>query len=89
MRTIRKYPLEITAVQSVAMPSDSIILCLQVQHGQPTLWCNVDNESPPALRKFRIIQTEENIDEEDDKALEYVGTVQTDGCVWHIHEDYS
>lgn len=42
MKTIYKYPLDVTDRQVIAMPEDAEILTVQVQNGKPMLWAVVD-----------------------------------------------
>lgn len=41
-KTIWKYELDITGVQSIQMPKDAEILCVQAQNGKPCLWALVN-----------------------------------------------
>lgn len=57
MRTIYKYPLEITDIQSVEMPKGAQILCVQMQNGTPCLWAMVDPDRPMETRGVITIGT--------------------------------
>jgi len=74
MKSIWKYNLETTDIQSVEMPLDAELLSVQTQGGEPQLWCLVDMEEPKALRKIRIIGTGNPI--EDGFNSKYIDTYQ-------------
>jgi hypothetical protein len=48
VKVIYKYTLEVTDEQEVKMPANAQILCVQVQHGRPTLWALVDTKAEKA-----------------------------------------
>ncbi len=86
MRTIYKYPVEITEKLEVAMPSDSEILSLQIQHELPCVWALVNPENEISTRRFRWFGTGHPIEKGED--LIYVGTIQIQGgiLVFHLFE---
>ena len=43
MKTIWKFPIAVVDTQEIEMPFNALILCVQVQHGQPCLWAEVGN----------------------------------------------
>jgi hypothetical protein len=45
MKTIYKYPLEITDLQSVSIPFGYTLLSVQMQSGKPCLWAMVDTDN--------------------------------------------
>lgn len=87
MKTIHKYPLEITGEQQIDMPEDSRILSVQVQDGKVCLWAMVDTETEKVKRNVRIFGTGSPVDLD---GLSYIGTVQQNYLVWHvfIHIDF-
>ncbi len=54
MKTIWKFPLEVTDEQTVQIPNGAQLLSVQTQHATPCLWALVDPEAEP---KPCIIQT--------------------------------
>lgn len=85
--TIWKFPLQTVGMQSVQMPRNARILCVQVQRCEPCLWAMVDETKPLVERRIRIIGTEHPIDAS--AVLHYIGTYQLDGggLVFHVFED--
>lgn len=45
MRTIFKCPLEITDKQTLMLPTNSEVLTVAAQHGQPCIWALVDTDA--------------------------------------------
>lgn len=86
MKTIWKYPFEITDEFDLNMSRGAEILSVAYQHTRPTLWVLVDSEAEVQVRKFRVIGTGHPI--EDDNSLIYLGTIQDPniGLVWHLCE---
>ena len=88
-RSVFKYALEIVHYQSVDMPHNAQILCVQPQRGKPCIWALVNPTNPVKARRFHIVETGHLI--EDGDSERYVGTVQIvypmEGpLVWHIFE---
>ena len=90
MKTIYKYPLEITDTQFVELPLGAEILTAQMQGNQLCLWVLV-NPSPDVFKKNRrieIIGTGNPVPVGD---LKYISTFQQmlvgGGLVFHIFEN--
>jgi hypothetical protein len=83
MKSIFKFPLQLRANQTVEMQPDAEILSVQKQNETITIWAVVDPEVEMIQRRFRIAATGEEF---TDEGLEYIGTVQLSGLVWHIFE---
>jgi hypothetical protein len=83
MKSIFKFPLQLRANQTVEMQPDAEILSVQKQNETITIWAVVDPEVEMIQRRFRIVATGEEF---TDEGLEYIGTVQLSGLVWHIFE---
>lgn len=68
----------------IEMPAASQILTLQVQHGVPTLWAQVNPKSSVVTRVFQWVGT----GTEAPSGSRYVGTVQMRGgdFVFHLYE---
>ena len=87
-KRIFKYPLQITDEQTVEMPLEAIILCVQIQQEEPCLWALVDPTLPSTTRrKIRIIGTGQPIFDVD--KLIYIDSIQQLGgkFMWHVFED--
>lgn len=81
--TIHKYPIGITSRQTVEMPENAKILCVQMQDETPTLWAAV---IPAAIRERRTIEIFGTGHPIDEAEREYIGTVQDESYVWHVFE---
>ncbi len=82
--TIFKYPIAITDTQTVLLPFSAKILAVAFQGEKLCLWAlvepiNTDQEA----RTIDIFGTGHPI---DNKIRDYLGTVHTEGFVWHIFE---
>lgn len=74
MITIWKYKLETTDTQYIQMPKNSKLLTVQVQNGEPCLWCLVEDIDYLVAREIRIVGTGHSI--EDNFNGTYIGTYQ-------------
>lgn len=88
MRTIHKHTIKsekaiIGEPFTISLPFKSNILTLQLQDKEPTFWyqCNPDNEKEKRL--FVIYFTGWEIKENN---IEYIGTWQSLGYVFHLYE---
>lgn len=87
MKTIWKFPLDLTDKQTIRMPREAQPLAVQVQFDTICLWAKVDTEKPMEDREIRIEGTGHELDDMGDFAeREYIGTVQTSqgAFVWHV-----
>lgn len=86
MATIHKFELQITDLQHVEMPDGASALAVGEQRtGRLVLWAKVDPAKPLRTYAVRIYGTGHPIEDKDDKAFWYVGTVRTEsGLVWHV-----
>ena len=92
MKKIHKYPVEINYRFSINLPEDSVILSFQVQHNSAWIWVIVDRDKALERRNFRIFGTghpleDKEYEEYKDIELNYIGTIQLNGMVWHLFED--
>ena len=84
---IWKYQLtERTCVLRV--PKNAKVLCVQLQHGMPCIWAQVDPDAEPETRMFQIHPTGQPM---GDTINKYVGTYQLGeevglSYVWHVFE---
>jgi hypothetical protein len=88
MKTIWKFPLEITDRPNIPMPGGAEVLSVQVQNGNPCIWAIVNPESPPAARQFRILGTGHPIENLSLSTDIFIGTFQLPsyGLVFHLFE---
>ena len=82
---IFKYIIQITDLQSVALPPCAQILSVQAQAGALCLWALVTPSKNTVERLLEIFGTGNPIPDADAER-EFIGTVQLDGFVWHIFE---
>ena len=81
---IWKFPLELTGVQEVEMPSGSQLLSVAVQQETLCLWAMVDlDRGTKERRMIDIIGTGNPI---DSHRRSFIGTVQMESFVWHVFE---
>ncbi len=85
MKSIWKFPIEITDEQKVFMPRTAKILSVQVQNGTPCVWALVDTEEQKAERTLIIHGTGHPCVCD---ASAFVGTLQIAGgsLVFHLFE---
>lgn len=83
MRTIYKYPLELTDNQLLTLPSSARPLSVQLQGDQLCLWAEV-NTGVGGLKDavISIVGTGHEIPR---GAVHYLGTVQQAAFVWHVY----
>jgi len=84
-RRIFKYPLKVTDRQHIAMPLNTELLGVQVQHGQPVLYAIVNDARAKHNYEIITVGTGQELPaglEADD----YVGTYQLEGgdLVFHV-----
>lgn len=84
MRTIFKYPVPADDLFSIEMPVGSNVLCVQVQHGSPFIWVDVDPRKDSVSRYFQIVGTGQDL---PIKPYKYIGTFQTaeGNFIWHLY----
>jgi hypothetical protein len=85
MKSIYKYPLKITDIQTIEMPNNSKILTVQMQSGTPCLWVLVDDNQTNLIdrREILVIGTGHEFVSVGD----YIGTFQVATCVFHVFEE--
>lgn len=80
--TVWKYPLDLTDVQEVEMPSFTRPLVVGDQDGILTLWAWCDRDAPKVKRKIVIVGTGNRAPPPGN--ADYVGTVMMGEYVWHV-----
>ncbi len=80
MRKIFKYPIRLTPLQDIEIPEGAYFLDVQLQEKQICIWAIVDTEREKEQHKIVIRGTGHDVQED----IDYLGTVQQDGYVWHI-----
>jgi hypothetical protein len=86
VRTIWKVEIGAQREMVVDIPKDALFLSVQLQHGVPMMWCEVNTDLPMESRYLYLTGTGTPIPE--DENLSYIGTFQTgDGTlVFHLFE---
>lgn len=84
MRAVWKYEVPVEDRFAVLMPEGATVLTVQLQVGQPCLWCLVDPHAAPVQREFVVRGTGHPFQETSQGR--YVGTVQMGALVWHYFE---
>lgn len=97
MKTIHKFPIEITDEQVVQMPAGARVLTAQVQPvpgdldstlgGPVCLWALVENDNAMVPRRVSVRGTGHPMADKrgaGPDAEDYVGTVQGNGLVFHV-----
>lgn len=82
MKTIYKYPIEITDSQEVEMPinAEAIHAGLDPQ-GTPCVWATVDNQNATEAVTVLVVGTGNPIPQ---RARRHVGSFNQGPFVWHI-----
>lgn len=84
--TIWKFPLAVEDIQTITLPFDARIPCVQVQHGIPCLWALLSPEAP-CLKPCHIV-TIGTGHQLDVAPGYYIGTYQLreGSLVFHVFE---
>jgi hypothetical protein len=82
MKTIWKFPLEVTDYQNVRMPKGAEILSVADQYGVVCVWAMVDSDAELEDRMFYIFGTGNPVSET--LPWQFVGSVQQNIFVWHV-----
>lgn len=86
MKTIFKYPIEITDIQTVKLPKGAVIRNAHMQNGSLYLWVEVDPHAPKEDRRIEVFGTGHHLHEDMGISREYIGTVHDSPFVWHVYE---
>lgn len=90
-KSVWKYSLDITDVQTIEMPEDVEILSVQMQKDTLCMWVFIDPAKDLILKTFYIIGTGHLIDNNaiTDIEKQYIGTFQTGSgsLVFHVFEE--
>ena len=83
MKTIYKYPIEMSNEFNILMPKYAEVLDVQIQHGKPYIWARVNTDEPVVVTPFALRGTGHECDVTD---LSHVGTFQMDGgdLIFHL-----
>lgn len=90
MKTIWKYPLEITDVQEIEVPRGSTILSIHTQYGVPCVWVLVPNTEVGSIEKIAILTFGTGNPVNDCGGCDFLGTYLTreDHLVFHVFYKY-
>lgn len=81
-KIIWKFPLELKDESLIEMPTNSEILCVQMQDGDPYLWAVVDESAPKVMRRIYTRGTGQSLGRA--QGWPYVGTFQSFRLVFHV-----
>ena len=84
MKTIWKFPFEISDSVAIDMPRDSVILSVECQGNEPCIWAMVDPKAESVTRLFLVYGTGHPID--GVSVMRHVATFQQNHFVWHMFE---
>ena len=82
MRTIYKFPFSLRHTIEIDMPQNAIVRLVECQQETPTIWAEVDDQSPRAPRQFKLLGTGNQIEDN----LSHVASFQMPPDVWHLYE---
>lgn len=82
MRTIYKYPFDVTDVVELQLPRGAKALHIDTQGGLACLWALVDPEAPPERVAFRVVGTGQPLPD-GVRAQDYLTTFFHGPFVWH------
>lgn len=85
MRTIYKYPFNVTDVVTLDLPRGAAVLHVACQGDVPCLWALVDNDNPPERRVFLVCGTGQPVSRHLGPA-QHVATFFHGPFVWHLFE---
>lgn len=85
MKTIWKFPINITDGQELSIPEGGKILCVQTQAEIPCIWVLVDPKNKKIKRKIFVYGTGHPVDNDN---INYIGTFQTGPLVFHVFEEF-
>lgn len=86
MKTICKFPLDVTDRQLLTLPQDSQILSVIVQNGTLMLYVLLETEKNSVCEKEIEIYGTGHPVSQDGSNKKFIGTVQQNQFVWHIFE---
>jgi len=89
LKTIWKYELQITDMQTVMMPKGAEIISVDNQFSDVCMWAIVDTTCKPKGRIIEIVGTGNPMIDDDRVNRWFIGTVirrPYDGFVWHVFE---
>jgi hypothetical protein len=87
MRTIYKYPIAVVDQQTLRLPAEAEILCVQMQGEQPCIWALVTPNATTKDRDIRVYGTGHRMPDET-ASHRYIGTIQmaAGSLVFHVFE---
>lgn len=88
MKTIWKYPLDVTDVQIIELPDKAEILTVGNQGGMICLWALVSPNTNPTCRTIEIIGTGNPVEDlpAEYASRKFIGTVSQSPFIWHVFE---
>ena len=86
MKTIYKYPLVLSAKQTITVPEGAVFRCVGMQGEFAVLWAEVDTDANQRYRDIEIFGTGQPIPQDMGVSRQYIGTVFERSFVWHVYE---
>lgn len=80
--SVWKFPLELTDVQDVYLPSNHRWLHVEMQNNVLCAWAWVDLDSPTETRTLAVVGTGNPAPSPD--SAEFIGTALAQPFVWHV-----
>lgn len=84
MKTIYKYPLELSDAQIVNLPDEAELLAVREQNQVLCLWALVDTKAKVMPAKIRIFGTGHPFDLNEDECVFIDTVLASNGLVWHV-----
>jgi hypothetical protein len=83
-----KYEIEILGYVERELPKGARIIAVDVQYGKPCMWALVDPEARGEIRRFYLLGTGHEINDDDSERLRHLGTFMLDdgAFVGHLFE---
>lgn len=86
MKAIWKYKFDLLTEFTLNLPQGAEILTLQTQLDKPCFWAMVEVGNPIEARTFKILGTGHTFPTPQVEIMDYIGTWQSEGFVWHVFE---
>lgn len=85
LKSIWKYPINVSDRIELSMPKGAEILCVQMQYEFPCIYALVNVNEEKEVREFRVVDTGHPLQQYNGK---YIGTFQLHGgdLVFHLFE---
>lgn len=85
MRTVYRYPLLVTDVQTITGPGLSRVIAVDNRRGELEAWAEVDDAQPVDSRRVYVVGT--GNPRMHDSDADYIGHVIDGPFVWHVYAE--